>query len=395
MSPEADSLDQPAYEHVGSHLAHGPGRRAVELQELPDAIAGLGRDLRALERGLQRGDHVELATPGDRRAASEVDRAQLHRRPAEGADRRGGVGGIGQESKPGDHVAHLRALEEGAGAAQPVGNATFLERGGHRPRRASAARNRHADLLHLHLARGEGALDVASHGLGLCALVRPGPEANPSRRSGRSARNVGTAGRGRHHRVRRVEQVAAVAPGGLQCDLARLDRLPRPGRGGIAGPPALLVVAGEDGGGRAARQRLDQRPLGGTGVLELVDQQMREALGDRSCQRRPLAEQPGQLEHGVDVVHGARRVEHRVVALVDLGELPLPGGGIPLGTRSTRLLVGPAAEALGRHAGGLQRVDSVDDPGEEPGGVTADLMTSQWQLVDAVEQHRQALGGAE
>ena len=254
MSPEADPLDQPAHEDVGSHLAHGPGRRAVELQELPDPIAGLGRDLRALERGLQRGDHVELAAPGDRRAAGEVDRAQLHRRPAEGADRRGGVGGVGQESKPGDHVAHLGALEEGAGAAQPVGNAPLLERGGDRPRRASAARDGDADLLHLHLARGEGALDVASHGLGLGALVRPGPEANPSRRSGRSARNVGAAGRGRHHRVRRVEQVAAVAPGGLQRDLARLDRLPRPGRGGIAGPPALLVVAGEDRGGRAARR---------------------------------------------------------------------------------------------------------------------------------------------
>ena len=39
--------------------------RAVELEERADPLARLGRDLRRLERGAERGDHVELAPAGD------------------------------------------------------------------------------------------------------------------------------------------------------------------------------------------------------------------------------------------------------------------------------------------------------------------------------------------
>ena len=79
VAAEADPLDQAPHEDVGPHLAHRARRGAVELEELADPVARLRRDLRALERGLERGDHVELAPPGDRRAAGQVDRAQLDR----------------------------------------------------------------------------------------------------------------------------------------------------------------------------------------------------------------------------------------------------------------------------------------------------------------------------
>ena len=55
-----------------------------------------GRELRALERGLQRRDHVELAPPRDRRAPRQVAGAQLDRRPGQRADDRRGVAGVGQ-----------------------------------------------------------------------------------------------------------------------------------------------------------------------------------------------------------------------------------------------------------------------------------------------------------
>jgi hypothetical protein len=120
-----------------------------------------------------------------------------------------------------------------------------------------------------------------------------------------------------------------------------------------------------------------------------------EAVGDRPCESGPLAEQPGQLEHPVDVVHRSSRAEHRVVELVDLRELPLPRGGVALRARAARLFLGPTREALGGDPRGLEGVDPVDDTGEQTSGITADLMSAQGQLVDAVEQHCEALGGAQ
>jgi hypothetical protein len=112
MTAEADPLDQPAHEDVGPHLAHRSGRGAVELEELPDPVAGLGWDLGALRRGLQRRDHVELAATGDRRASGEVDGAELDGRPAESPDRSRGVRRVRKQAEPGDHVPDLGALEE-------------------------------------------------------------------------------------------------------------------------------------------------------------------------------------------------------------------------------------------------------------------------------------------
>jgi hypothetical protein len=110
---------------------------------------------------------------------------------------------------------------------------------------------------------------------------------------------------------------------------------------------------------------------------------VRKALGDGRGEGGPLAEQATELEHRLAAVDRPRLAQHRVVKLVDPGELPLarrrveiglPG---PLGVEA----LGPVAEALRGHPGRLQGVDPIDDPGEEPGGVAADLVPAKRQLV--------------
>ena len=194
----------------------------------------------------------------------------------------------------------------------------------------------------------------------------------------------------------RVEQVAAVAEARVERDLRDPgQRLPRPLGPAAAARPSLVVIAGQHQRPRALGEARDQGALGGARVLELVDDQVREALGDRRRQRRALPEQPGQGQHGAAAVEGARLAQHGVVHLVDLGELALALGGVELGAIAAGQGLGPLAEPLGAHRGSLERVDSPHDPGQQPGGVAADLVTAQRQLVAAVEQHRQALGGGE
>ncbi len=191
--------------------------------------------------------------------------------------------------------------------------------------------------------------------------------------------------------MRGVDQVSAVAPARLEGQLGRREGLARPGRGRPARRSALLVVARDHGRLRPSGEGLDQRALSRAGVLRLVHQQVRKALRDGLGERRPLVQQPGQLDHRVHLVHRAGGSQHRVVHLVELRELTLPGGRIPFGDGAARLLVGPAPEPLGRHPRGLQRVDPVDDAREQARRISADLMSAQGQLVDPVEQHGQPL----
>ena len=68
-----------------------------------------------------------------RRRAIWVQRAMSTERssiggPGQGADDGAGVGGIGQQPQPGEHVADLGALKEGGLADQAVGDRPLLER---------------------------------------------------------------------------------------------------------------------------------------------------------------------------------------------------------------------------------------------------------------------------
>ena len=178
MAPEADAFDQASHEDIGADLLKRPGCRAMQLQERLDPVAGLGRELGTLQGGLQRRDHVELAPPGDRGAAREVDGPKLDRRPGQGPDDGRRVGRVGQHPQPGEDVANLGPLEERRVAGEAEGDAALLERRGDEPRLAPTGAHDHAHGVGAHLARGEQVLDLARGGLGLGALTGGPPEAN-------------------------------------------------------------------------------------------------------------------------------------------------------------------------------------------------------------------------
>ena len=299
VAAEADPLDQPADEDVGAHLAHRPGGGPVQPEELADPVARLGRDLRALQRGLERRDHVELAAARDRGAARQVDRAQLHRRAAQRPDGRGRVGRVGEQPQPGDHVAHLGPQEERAGPGQPVRDPPLLERRGDRPRAPAAARHRDADPLHLRLARRQRRLDVARHRLRLGALVDAAPEAHPGRRSGRppgdlrlhaprSARR--RRGRRRAGRRRSARQARARSARRPSASRAQADAARQGARACSSSQESTALSAPR------ASASISERSAGQASSSSSTSRSgKRAAIASR--QRRALAEQPGQQQH--------------------------------------------------------------------------------------------------
>jgi len=118
----------------------------------------------------------------------------------------------------------------------------------------------------------------------------------------------------------------------------------------------LLGEGGEDGA------------LGGRGVLQLVDDQVREAVRDRASDVRALGQQLAQRQEDVAAVEVAARRQDAVVRRVELGELRLRW----VGAR-------------------LERVDPLQQAGHQAGRVAADLVLAQRQLIEPVKQHRQSL----
>ncbi len=147
VAAQAHALDEPADEDVGAHLLERVRGGAVQPQERLDPVARLRRQLRALERRLERRNHVELAPAGDRRDLREIDRAQVDRRARQRPDDRGSVGGIGEHPQPGERVADLRALEEGGVAGEAKRHAALLEGGGDQAALPPARARDHADSL--------------------------------------------------------------------------------------------------------------------------------------------------------------------------------------------------------------------------------------------------------
>ena len=177
LPAQPEAVDEAVDEEVGPRGVQRRGHGPVQAQEAEHALARLGRELGRLRRGDERGDHVELAPPGDLDAAREVDGAQLDRGARQRADDRPGVGGVDEQPQPGQDVLDLRALEEGARAHEPVRHRALLERDGERLALAADGAHDDPDVA----GRDAGAhepLDLAGHGLGLRALVRAAPEAH-------------------------------------------------------------------------------------------------------------------------------------------------------------------------------------------------------------------------
>ena len=283
LAPQPEALDQAVDVEVRARGVERRRGRAVELEERADALARLGRDLRRLERGAERGDHVELAPARDLRAAGDVDRAQLDGRPRERAHDRAGVARIDEQPQPGEQVAHLGALEERRRAREPVRHRALLERDGDRLALVADRAHEHADVLGRHLLARDEPLDLGGHGLGLRALALAAPERDLAAVA--AAQLLGDAVRDRlgdragggedalgaavallepHHRRR--------GPLGLEVAQVLRRRAAEP-------VDRLVVVAGGADLPVLAREQPHQQALGEVRVLQLVDEHVAVARG--------------------------------------------------------------------------------------------------------------------
>ena len=295
VTAHPDPLDQPAHEHVRPHRLHRRRGRALELQERLDPVARLGAELGALERGVERRDHVELAPPRDRRDAGEVGRAQVDRRAGERAHDRGGVVGVGEHPQPGQRVAHLRPLEERRVAGDLNGTLRSSSAAATRRPWRQPGGGDHADPLGQRLAGGKELLDLPRGRLRLGALAAAAPEADAVlvRSAVRSPRRRrAPPGRCRSpRRPRRLRASAIVsAPGcAWRNHSSAHSAAPRKRRMAWCGSWAATRVAREPhSASSSARVR-------GRGVLQLVGHHVREARADLVGDVGALAQEARRL----------------------------------------------------------------------------------------------------
>jgi hypothetical protein len=293
LAPQSDLLDQPPHEDVGPPFLHHRGGALVELEESLDPLPCLGLELRAVEGGLASRDHVELAPPRDRRQPRQVARAQLNRRSGQGTGGGGGVVGVGEHPQPGDRVAHLGPLEERRRPGEVERDPPLFHRRGDCAALFGGVGDEDADLLGGGAA-GDQVLDRPRHRLGLGTLVGAAPEAQPRGAEALLKEDPLAAG---------VDLVEPLLVG------TRLQR-----------EDLVRVVGGK---------RPQHRPLGRPRLLELVNHQVSEALGDLPAHVGALDQQAVEGEEDVAAVEAAGLGEDAVVGGVELGELELTTLGLP------------------------------------------------------------------
>jgi hypothetical protein len=336
LAAEAEPVDEAVHEQVGARRVERGRGGAVELQEPEDPLARLGRQLRRLGGGHERGDHVELAPARDLHAASEVDRAQLDRRARQRADHGARVRGVDEQAQPGQDVLDLGALEERRRARQPVRHGALLER--ERDGLALVAHRAHEDrdLLRRHPGPDQ-APDVGRDRLRLRALVRRPPEAHrPARRRLEALvdplghRRDDRPGGGDHalRAAQRLLEAHRAQPRQLGRDVLEVLRRCR-----ARAPDRLVVVAGRRQR-RPAALAAEQEHEAQRGMLEIlgvVEQQVPVARGHARANVRAVAEQGDRVQHEVAEVERALAGEQPVVGLVHRGELALALGAVVAG----------------------------------------------------------------
>ena len=131
-------------------------------------------------------------------------------------------------------------------------------------------------------------------------------------------------------------------------------------------------------------------------VLQLIRHHLGEASGDLRSHVDPLPQEPVELEHKVARIEAPQPPQDAVVAGVHLRELDLTGGPLPLRLRRRipSPSLGPVAEAARRDGLGLQGVHPAEQPRQEAGRVAADLVPSERQLVQPVEEDGETVRGA-
>ena len=380
LAAEPEPFDQPVHVQVGPGRVDRADPGAVQLQEHPDPLARLRRHLRRLGGGGERRDHVQLATPRDLGAPRDVDRTQLDRRPRQRPHDRRRIGGIGEQPQPRQHVPDLGALEERLLADEAMGHRPLLERHRDRLPLTRDRRDQHHDRLRRHPLPRDQPFDVGGDRLGLGAVGGAAPELDRAARLGLESRHAHRRAPRRQH-PRRAPH-AALQPQDLRAPVlelphARHARASEPPQGlqGVAGRREIAPPDRE----RQLRRREIQ-------LLDVVDQQVVEAAAATA----PLRGTPHRAEHHVAGVDRARVGQHPLMHAIDLRELPLEGraGWIHQTIR-------PRGVVLDRDQLGLELVDPPHEPSEERVGAAPEVVVLQFELVDPVEQHRQAIARPE
>ena len=271
----------------------------MQRQELADAVARLRRDLRRLQRGGERGDHVELAPARDLRAAREVDRLQLDRRPRQrahdGAARRPGrSAAAATRAGRAPRCAGRRPRRRRAGGAPRAPPARPRPPG---PRARSSARARAIRSRRDALAADQP-LDVGGDALRLRALVRRAPERDLAGRPRRGRRAASRCGPPAARRPRRRRRGSArgqrklrssgttVASGSSAWKSRRFFVAAR-----AEAVDRLVVVAGRGEVAVLGGEQPQQQPVREVRLLHVVDEHVAVARGDLRAHVRVLAQQ--------------------------------------------------------------------------------------------------------
>jgi hypothetical protein len=251
-------------------------------------------------------------------------------------------------------------------------------------------------------SRGDQPLHLGGDRLRLGTLGRAAPESNLA--AGPALQVLLDAVRSRlDHGPSDVEDAPSGAVVALQAHDLRVRELALEvaqvllGRAPEAVDPLVVVAHHRD-----VAVLLDEQPehhaLGEVRVLVLVDQDVPEAVGDALAHVGVLVEQPEGAHDERAEVEGAALGQEPVVIDVEPSELELPRRAGPGGIRVARL--GGAAlrvseVVLGRDHLVAQAVDPRHEAGQKRGRIAVDVVVAEAQLVEAVEQQGQAVGGGD
>ncbi len=276
-------------------------------------------------------------------------------------------------------------------------DASLLERRRHHPALALHRAGDDADVIGPRLPGREQLLDVARRRLSLGSLRRRAPEADRARVvTARGASRPVTAAAARASLPPPRREPASGHP--LGVGVAREEGA----QGARAAERAdrLELVAGDDEVAVLGGERLEQALLRRARVLELVRDHLGEALGESVAHVGAALDEAAELVDEVDRVEAARVAHDRVVAREELGELDLAPSRVALGVaaavgRVALEVGGPGPQRVRAHPLALERVYALEQARQQARRVAADLLAAQRQLVDALEQDREAVGGAD
>ena len=335
-----------------------------------------GRDLRRLDRRRQRRDHVELAPAGDLRAARDVDRAQLDRRPGQRAHDRAGVGGVGQQPQPRQHVADLGPLEERRLADQPVRDRALLQRHAHRLALVGDLGDEHRHPAGSDRVARQQVLDVDRHRLGLGALVGAAPQlAFPAGRAACAELRSCAGSSGRAGPAAPRSRPARSARGSAGCARARPRACPPP-RSCASGPRRR---PGSAAGPRRDRPRSSPpgapTPPGPASRAPGRAPGRRRAAGSRSAAPDWAGREPAPAR----TRSGRRRRARppRPASARGCSRSAANSRSSSASGASSREPLRPRAVGVGSDQLGLEPVDPAHEPAEQGVGAPAEVVVAQ------------------